>query len=340
MLQGSLLASSSTCSTCSRPSGAAELAALISVVAVHKTDLFRDEVQLEAFRRHVLEPLVAQVAGRPLRVWSAGCATGEEVATLLIMLDEARRGSGQHGAGHGHLRGGAQPGADAELLRGAGAAAAGERCASATSCPMAARAMLVPELRERASFQRHNLMETPYPAAGGGEGFDIIFCRNVLIYFTPEAFDRVVALAGRAARARGHAGAVRRGAAAARPAEPADHPQRARLLLCPRAGRARAPQRRPPLPGGLPASRRPRCRAAQGAAPPVVMPPGSSDVRARAALATAAGLGRGLARQEAPGSAPTAASRADSGRFPRWEAAREPAAETRGASHRGRRAGA
>jgi chemotaxis protein methyltransferase CheR len=60
--------------------------------------------------------------------------------------------------------------------------------------PDGARAILVPELRERAIFQLHNLMESPYPtpAGGGSEGFDIIFCRNVLIYFTPEAFERVV----------------------------------------------------------------------------------------------------------------------------------------------------
>src|SRR5687768_3086080 len=68
--------------------GASELADLMSAISVHKTDLFRDDVQLEAFTRHVLRPLVASTR-RPLRIWSAGCATGEEVATLLILLAEA-----------------------------------------------------------------------------------------------------------------------------------------------------------------------------------------------------------------------------------------------------------
>jgi chemotaxis protein methyltransferase CheR len=51
---------------------------------------------------------------------------------------------------------------------------------------------LIPELRERALFARHNLMDSPYPVSPAGQGFDVIFCRNVLIYFTDAAFDRVV----------------------------------------------------------------------------------------------------------------------------------------------------
>jgi len=70
-----------------RPAGAADLADLMSTISVHKTDLFRDEVQLNAFREHVLRPL-ARASTRPLCLWSAGCATGEEVATLLILLEE------------------------------------------------------------------------------------------------------------------------------------------------------------------------------------------------------------------------------------------------------------
>jgi chemotaxis protein methyltransferase CheR len=179
--------------------GAAELSALISVVAVHKTDLFRDEVQLTAFRTHMLEPLVARTGGRPLRVWSAGCATGEEVATLLIMLEEA----------------GADPGStvlgtdisEVALNRARTLSFPWEQTRRLPAAlreryfmPDGARSLLVPELRERAIFQHHNLMESPYPTAAGGEGFDIIFCRNVLIYFTQEAFNQVVgALAARLA---------------------------------------------------------------------------------------------------------------------------------------------
>jgi chemotaxis protein methyltransferase CheR len=48
-------------------------------------------------------------------------------------------------------------------------------------------------LASRATFCRHNLMDRPYPLPAGAERFDVIFCRNVLIYFTDVAFDFVVA---------------------------------------------------------------------------------------------------------------------------------------------------
>ncbi|WP_420718379.1 CheR family methyltransferase [Pyxidicoccus sp. MSG2] len=172
------------------PSGALELEELINAVVVHKTDLFRDEVQLAAFRFQVLTPLVER-ARRPLRVWSAGCATGEEVATLLVLLAEAGADPGSTVLGtdisaHALRRAQGLGFTDEQLRR----VPPGSR--ERYFVPAGPRMALVPALRERASFQLHNLMDTPYPAPAGGGGFDVIFCRNVLIYFTGEAFQRTV----------------------------------------------------------------------------------------------------------------------------------------------------
>lgn len=171
--------------------GARELAELMSAISVHKTDLFRDEQQLQALKDHVLRDLAT--SGRPLRLWSAGCSTGEEVATLLILLAEV----GAH-------QGSTVLGTDIA----AGALATARRL---TFGPEAMRRVpptvrqrwftdaedgtrLLPELAARARFQQHNLMDTPYPFADEGELFDVIVCRNVFIYFTSEAVDRVVGL--------------------------------------------------------------------------------------------------------------------------------------------------
>ena len=181
------------------PAGAADMAELIDAISVQKTELFRDESQLAALRTHVLEPMVARMH-RPLRLWSAGCATGEEVATLLVMLAEL----------------GADPsstvlGTD---ISESAITRARELCFTAEQLQRLSppvrdrwfvpvgpgRFTLVAHLKERASFLCHNLMDTPYPTAAEGQGFDVIACRNVLIYFSPESFERVVvSLAGRLA---------------------------------------------------------------------------------------------------------------------------------------------
>lgn len=164
--------------------GAPALARLLAMVSVHKTELFRDEPQLEALDRHVLRPLAAQA--RPLNVWSAGCSTGEELATLLVLLAEA----GAHPES-------AVLGTDlsAEALSQAQRLSFTPETLKRVPPPLLGRyfreGALAEPLRSRARFLQHNLMDRPYPFAltPGGEGgpFDVILCRNVLIYFTPEA---------------------------------------------------------------------------------------------------------------------------------------------------------
>lgn len=68
-----------------------ELRELLNEVTVGETCFFRNPAQLEALTRQVLPPIVAAKARlgfRRLRVWSAGCATGEEAYTLAMVLQE------------------------------------------------------------------------------------------------------------------------------------------------------------------------------------------------------------------------------------------------------------
>ncbi|MFY0524426.1 CheR family methyltransferase [Archangium gephyra] len=140
----------------------------------------------------MLGPMVARMR-RPLRLWSAGCATGEEVATLLVMLAEVGAESSSTVLGTDI--------SETAITR------ARELCFSAEQLqrvPSGARERwflpapggrftLVGHLKDRAGFECHNLMDLPYPTAVEGQGFDVIVCRNVLIYFSPESFERVVA---------------------------------------------------------------------------------------------------------------------------------------------------
>ncbi len=173
------------------PEGASELAGLIDAILVQRTELFRDESQLRALREQVLEPMRERMR-RPLRVWSAGCATGEEVASLLVLLAES----------------GADPSStvlgtdisESAIARARELSFSAEQLQRVpvslrerwfTSAP-GERSSLVASLRGQARFLVHNLMDQPYPTAAEGQGFDVIVCRNVLIYFTPKSFSRVV----------------------------------------------------------------------------------------------------------------------------------------------------
>ncbi len=169
--------------------GGLELRELMAEISVHKTDLFRDPVQLSALQDEVLPELVRR--GRPLQVWSAGCATGEEVATLAVMLADARAPYGTSVLGtdlsERALERAKKLTFDAEAMTRVRHDLK-ERYFVRSGNAFA----LSPALRTGISFAQHNLMDTPYPTPRHGEVFDLVVCRNVLIYFTEAAFESTV----------------------------------------------------------------------------------------------------------------------------------------------------
>jgi chemotaxis protein methyltransferase CheR len=75
-----------------KPNRQLELVALLNEITIGETCFFRNQAQLDALRRIVLPKIVteAELPSRHLRIWSAGCSTGEEPYTLSMqMLDEA-----------------------------------------------------------------------------------------------------------------------------------------------------------------------------------------------------------------------------------------------------------
>lgn len=169
-------------------------AALLDAATVQETQLFRAPRQMQ----RLAETLPAQLAaaraeGRPLRILSAGCATGEEVFTLAAIAQQASLD--------------AAPGTAIELVgldicRPALASAEQGRIGPHLGAPLAAvPARYLPwlagpggaprphaALRRAARFRRATLLAPPDDLGG----FDVILCRNVLIYMTDAARARVV----------------------------------------------------------------------------------------------------------------------------------------------------
>src|SRR5208283_5760359 len=74
------------------PQGKAELAKLLENLTVNETSFFRHKAQLDLFQKMVLEELFKQKSMRrdySIRIWSAGCSTGQEAYTLAMLLTDA-----------------------------------------------------------------------------------------------------------------------------------------------------------------------------------------------------------------------------------------------------------
>ena len=171
------------------PAGRRELPELWSVVTTHETHFFREKHHFDALAGHVVPALVrSRGAGSVLRVWSAGCATGQEPYTLAMVLERAL------GARTGYRILGSDIDVNAlDVARGARypLALLGEIPAA-----YARRAVqhderelwLRDELRAHVSFACHNFSTLPPQRPR----FDVIFCRNAMMYLEREVRHRLL----------------------------------------------------------------------------------------------------------------------------------------------------
>jgi chemotaxis protein methyltransferase CheR len=173
--------------------GDEEMRRLLPLVTVGKTGFFRDERQFRA-----LEALLpgfgerSRAGGPPLRIWSAGCATGEEPYTIAMCCAEAGL------EGHAELLAtDLNPEAVAAATRGLYEARRVREIPSAYLQRHFDREgdawRVRPSLRRHvAAIRPHNLASTAYPVSTHGGGWDVIFCRNVIIYFDTPTTRRVL----------------------------------------------------------------------------------------------------------------------------------------------------
>ncbi len=157
--------------------------ALIHAVVTPETRFFRDEAPFRALRRDVVPGLLGR---GPVRIWSAGCSTGQEPYSIVMALwDLVEAGeldlevvaTDISAAALSRAREGVfEPW---ELRRGLDAATLARYFEPAGR----GRARVRPGIRQRVRFERRNLVHDPPP-----EGrFDVTFCRNVGIYFDRRA---------------------------------------------------------------------------------------------------------------------------------------------------------
>lgn len=151
----------------------------IAHLTINVSEFFRNATQWDVLLKKIIPQLISKTP--TLKIWSAGCSTGEEPYTIAMILAENFPRS-QHSilatdfdvrvlktAEDGLYPIKSTVGIPANLL---------EKYFSKQGDHYRARE----ELRKYITFKRHNLLRDPFP-----ENYDLIICRNVVIYFTEES---------------------------------------------------------------------------------------------------------------------------------------------------------
>jgi chemotaxis protein methyltransferase CheR len=159
---------------------------LIDAVTTNKTDFFREPEHFRMLAEVMLPSLLAEPGHGPVRIWSAASSTGAEAYTIAMVLAEVAT---------------RVPGLQSEVIATdictdvLETAVAGiypeamiapvppllrQRYLMRGKGPSRGLARIVPRIREMVRFGRLNLMEAPYRVP---RELDVIFCRNILIYF-------------------------------------------------------------------------------------------------------------------------------------------------------------
>ncbi len=175
-----------------------ELVHMIDVVTTNKTDFFREPAHFTHLEQKVLPEFMCEQRGgiiRRLSVWSAGCSTGEEPYTLAMVLSEF----GRKNAGFQFVI--LATDISSRVLEKAKNAVYEEDKIQPVPPEMKKQYLLrgkdrslrlvkiVPELRQLVKFRRLNFMDGDF---GMREPMDIIFCRNVVIYFDRPTQERLL----------------------------------------------------------------------------------------------------------------------------------------------------
>ncbi|HEY0054559.1 MAG TPA: CheR family methyltransferase [Pedobacter sp.] len=169
-----------------------ELFHMIDVVTTNKTDFFREAAHFEYLANHILPS-----AGKEnvFNVWSAGCSSGEEPYTLAMVLNDfAERNTGFNYNIFGTDISG-------RVLQAAATAVYAEEKVAPVPLSMKRKYLLksknatqktvriVPELRSKVTFDRLNFIDGDFSTI---MTFNVIFCRNVLIYFDRATQEKVI----------------------------------------------------------------------------------------------------------------------------------------------------
>lgn len=163
-----------------------ELSGLIDSIATNTTHLFREIRHFELLKQLLQDWMRARRAGAGIRIWSAGCSSGEEPYSIAMVAQDVL--SSQGGANPKILATDistkvlaiARQGLFDQQRIGTVPDKYRKQYLKAVTVDGEPRMQVIRDVRRLITFSRFNLMTSDFPFK---HGFDVIFCRNVMIYF-------------------------------------------------------------------------------------------------------------------------------------------------------------
>ncbi|QHT68149.1 protein-glutamate O-methyltransferase [Rhodocytophaga rosea] len=172
-----------------------EIIPMIDLVTTNKTDFFREPVHFDFLQTYILPELIRASPSRPLKVWSAGCSSGEEPYTLAMVLQE-------YAETHPPLNYSVMAtDISTQVLNKAITAVYSEERIAGIPMTLKRKYFLkskdavkrtvriVPHIRSKVQFARLNFMDDVLDVPAD---FDLVFCRNVIIYFDKPTQEKVI----------------------------------------------------------------------------------------------------------------------------------------------------
>jgi chemotaxis protein methyltransferase CheR len=171
-----------------------ELSRLIEELTTNETYFFRDQEQLAAFIEDAVPRVIAvrqQCNGSVLKIWSAACSTGEEPYSLAMLLQERYPGV-KYEIVATDIHRGALDTARRGLYEGRSLKDVSPKMLARFFTPVQDGFEVNHDVRKTVDFRQLNLLDEQRMRLMWN--FDIIFCRNVLIYFTRETIQKITHL--------------------------------------------------------------------------------------------------------------------------------------------------
>jgi chemotaxis methyl-accepting protein methylase len=176
-----------------------ELTHLIDCMTTNKTDFFREPAHFNILRDNIIPDLIALdkgSRGRQFKLWSAASSIGAEAFTIAMVMDQAIRTTYPRSTysvlgtdiSTDVLQQANRAIYPAEMVALVPADFRSRYCMVARD-PNRKEIRITPDLRRSVQFKHLNLMEKRYPVE---KDFDVIFCRNILIYFSRQVQQEVV----------------------------------------------------------------------------------------------------------------------------------------------------